>query len=70
MKKQIDLSITGMGCNHCVMTIKNALAGQSGVKDVKVDFDNKEAKITANDDVTPDSLISIIKDLGYSAAVK
>ncbi len=70
MKKQIDLSISGMSCNHCVKTIENALLEKSGVKKVKVNLLKKEASITTNDEITADALISAIKELGYSAAVK
>lgn len=70
MKKQIDLNITGMSCNHCVMTIESALTGKPGVKDVKVDLNKKEARITITDAIEPDALISVIEELGYGATVK
>ena len=70
MKKQIDLNITGMSCNHCVMTIESALNGKPGVKDVKVDLNKKEARITISDAIEPDALIWVIEELGYGATVK
>jgi len=70
MKKQIDLNIAGMSCNHCVMTIESALTGKPGVKDVKVDLNQKEARITIGDAIEPDALISVIEELGYGATVK
>ena len=70
MNKQIELNIEGMSCNHCVMTVTNALSGKSGVKDVKVNLDKKEALLEVNDDVNPDNLISAVKEAGYDASLK
>ena len=70
MKKQIDLTISGMSCSHCVMTVTKALSGEKGVKKVNVDLDKKEATVTAKDNVTPESLIAAVEKSGYKAAVK
>jgi copper chaperone CopZ len=70
MKKQINLNISGMSCSHCVMTVKNALSKENGVKKVNVDLEKKEANVMVKDKVTSESLISAVEKAGYGASVK
>lgn len=65
--KTSKLKIEGMGCQHCVMTVRQALGAVPGVSSVKVeaggasvDFD--EAKVTVEDLV-----VAVIK-AGYKAS--
>jgi copper chaperone len=41
-----QLSIEGMSCQHCVMHVKNALVGVSGVEKAEVDLGKKSATVT------------------------
>jgi len=69
MEKQITLNITGMSCNHCVMTIKNALSQEPGVKNVQVDLESKQAHLQADADIDVNKLITIIQKNGYGASL-
>jgi copper chaperone len=65
MSNVINLKVTGMSCNHCVMNATKALKNVSGVEDVEVTLEPGSAKISGN--MTSDDLISAIIDAGYEA---
>jgi len=50
------------------MAVKKALLKVSGVKDVQVDLDRKEAVVDG--EVDPDLLIRAVEEEGYRASVK
>jgi len=64
---QLDLSISGMSCNACAMSIEKGLNGLHGVE-ATVNFATESARI-AFDTTTADvaTFISMIEGLGYSA---
>ena len=64
---QLDLSISGMSCNACAMSIEKCLNGLPGVE-ATVNFATESARI-AFDSTSADAatFISTIEGLGYSA---
>lgn len=64
----VRLHVEGMTCAHCAMAVKKALLKVSGVKDVQVDLDRKEAVVDG--EVDPDLLIRVVEEEGYRASVK
>ena len=64
---QLDLSISGMSCNACAMSIEKGLNGLPGVEAI-VNFATESARI-AFDSTSADAatFISTIEGLGYSA---
>lgn len=62
MKKRI-LSIEGMSCGHCKMSVEKALYNFSD--DVEVSLEDKIAKLTVKDDITDEQLIDAVKNAGY-----
>ena len=64
---QVDLSITGMSCNACAMTIEKGLNRLNGVE-ATVNFATESARITF-DALQTDTvnLLSIVESLGYGA---
>jgi len=58
-----------MSCQHCVARVQKALQEVPGVLAVSVDLKKGEADITVKDGVTPQSLISAIKNAGYESKV-
>ena len=64
---QVDLSITGMSCNACAMTIEKGLNRLNGVE-ATVNFATESARITF-DALQTDTvnLVSIVESLGYGA---
>lgn len=63
--KEINLSIEGMMCNHCVNHVETALKAVGGVSKVEVSLQNKSAKVVCNDYVDEEALISAVEKAGY-----
>ncbi|EQD43278.1 periplasmic mercuric ion binding protein [mine drainage metagenome] len=69
--KTVTLSVPGMTCPVCPITIKKALSKVPGVERTEILFDKKEAVVTFNDAKTSTkALISATTDAGYLSAVK
>jgi mercuric ion binding protein len=64
--KTVTLSVPGMTCAACPITIKKALTDVDGVTDAEVSFDKKEAVVTLDDTKTSVSaLIEATTNAGY-----
>lgn len=62
----IELKITGMSCQHCVGSVRAALEGVAGVRDVEtLDLDSGRALIEGR--VDPELLVAAVKEAGYAA---
>lgn len=69
--KTITLSVPGMTCATCPITIKAALKKVPGVTDVTVSYERLEAVVTFDDARTnTDALIKATTDAGYPSTVK
>ncbi len=69
--KTITLSIPGMTCATCPITIKAALKKVPGVTDVTVSYERLEAVVTFDDTKTDaEALIKATTDAGYPSTVK
>ncbi|MEK2479146.1 heavy metal translocating P-type ATPase [Streptomyces noursei] len=64
----VDLSITGMTCASCPARIERKLNKLPGVS-ASVNFATGSARIGYPDDVTPQDLVAVVKDMGYGAEV-
>ena len=64
---QLDLSLTGMSCNACAMTIERGLNKMPGVQ-ASVNFATESARISfSNQQTNPGRIIETVKSLGYNA---
>jgi len=64
---QLDLSITGMSCNACAMTIEKGLNHLKGVE-ATVNFATESARVTFDtSQVDTVKLVSLVESLGYGA---
>ena len=64
---QVDLSITGMSCNACAMTIEKGLNRLDGVE-ATVNFATESARVTFDATQTDTlNLVSLVESLGYGA---
>jgi mercuric ion binding protein len=67
----ITLSVPGMTCATCPITIKAALKKVPGVTDVTVSYERLEAVVTFDDAKTNTAaLIKATTDAGYPSTVK
>lgn len=70
--KTINLTISGMTCDHCAITIEAALTKVQGVNKSLVSYINKSAQITAKPEanLNVETLINTVQEAGYSAELK
>ncbi|MBW3567621.1 MAG: mercury resistance system periplasmic binding protein MerP [Proteobacteria bacterium] len=67
----VTLSVPGMTCATCPITVKNALTQVDGVIEAKVTYEPKEAVVTFDDGKTSvDTLTEATKNAGYPSGVK
>jgi periplasmic mercuric ion binding protein len=67
----VALSVPGMTCAACPITLKKTLSKVEGVSKTEVFFDKREAVVTFNDAKTSiQKLIKTTANAGYPAAVK
>ena len=68
--KQLIIPIIGMHCANCATTVGRNLKRMIGVDEAIVSYASERAVIDYDPKrVTPDEMIAMIKDLGYSAAL-
>ncbi len=60
-----NISIEGMSCNHCKMTVEKALYAIDGVTDVSVNLEKKQATIKLSKEVSDDKIKAIISEAGF-----
>lgn len=62
----INLSVEGMSCNHCVMSIKTSVGALDGVENVDVDLAGKKVTVEYNPEkVQAQNIKDTIEDQGY-----
>lgn len=61
------LKVSGMTCNHCVMSVAKALKKVPGVETADVSLEKAQAVVKGSADAQ--ALIKAIKDEGYEAAL-
>ena len=67
----VTLSVPGMNCPVCPITVKKALEKVDGVKKAQVEFKQREAKVTFDDAITStDKLMQATSDAGYPSTLK
>ncbi len=68
---RIELSVPGMDCEACPITVRKALEKTPGVKSAKVDFPTKSAVVEYDPRVTsPERLMKSTANAGYPSAVR
>jgi mercuric ion binding protein len=68
--QSITLSVPGMNCATCPITVKKALTKVAGVSKVEVNLDRREAKVAYDDaKVNVDALTRATKEAGYPSSV-
>lgn len=68
--KSVKLSVPGMTCAVCPITVKKSLINIKGVNTVEVSFENKLAVVTFDDSKTNvEALTAATFDAGYPSTV-
>ena len=69
--KTVTLSVPGMNCDLCPLTIKKAVSRVPGVSHVDASFQKKEAIVTFDDaKTTVDALTKATANAGYPSFLK
>ena len=69
--KTVTLSVPGMNCATCPITVKKAISKVEGVSKVNVTFETREAVVTFDDAKTSvQKLTKATEDAGYPSSVK
>jgi mercuric ion binding protein len=67
----VTLSVTGMKCAACPITIKKALNKVEDVENIEVNLEKKEALVTFDDaKTTVEALLEATKNAGYPSTVR
>jgi copper chaperone len=57
--------VRDMSCNHCVQSIRQAVAAVPGVHKVDVTLENKTVTVEHTPEVGSDTIVAAINDAGY-----
>ena len=63
---KIEITIEGMTCGHCAMSVTNEIATIEGVASVNVDHQAGKAQVEAQG-VTDEQLSAAVEEAGYQA---
>jgi periplasmic mercuric ion binding protein len=67
----VTLSVPGMTCSACPITVKQSLVKVAGVSKADVSFEKKQAVVTFDDAKTNvQTLTNATRDAGYPSTVK
>lgn len=69
--KTVILSVPGMTCEACPITVKKALSKVAGVQKAEVSFENREAVVTFDDAKThTEAMTNATANAGYPSTLK
>lgn len=69
--RTVTLSIPGMSCAACPITVKKALMQVDGVSKVDIDLEKREATVSFDDEKTSvEALTKATTEAGYPSTVK
>src|SRR6056297_673066 len=65
----VQLSLSGMSCNNCALSIEDTIKNLDGVNKVQVNFSSEKAYVEYNPElINPDKIIEEVNKTGYSAS--
>jgi len=69
--KTVTLTVPGMTCSACPLTVRQAISKVDGVNKVDVKFDQREAVVTFDDaKASVQNLTQTTENAGYPSSVK
>jgi mercuric ion binding protein len=69
--KTVTLSVPGMNCDLCPLTIKKAISRVTGVASVEASYEKKQAVVTFDDSKTSvEALMKATANAGYPSTVR
>ena len=61
----IELNVPDMSCDHCVRSIRSAVAGVDGGASCDVDLGAKRVRVTSS--LPPSDFVEALEDAGYKS---
>jgi copper chaperone CopZ len=70
MAEEVNVKVSGMVCSLCAQGIQKKFSGETSVKDLKVNLDDKLVTIHTHDGkvLSDDTIKKIITEAGYNVA--
>ncbi|GAA3949712.1 heavy-metal-associated domain-containing protein [Gordonia caeni] len=62
------VTVTGMTCNHCAMSVREEIEEIPGVTGVAVDVDSGRVEITSTADLDGAAIAAAVTEAGYQLA--
>ena len=66
MSKELNLTIEGMTCGHCAMSVTKELSRLEGASEVAVDAQGGKATLKVDDSVDQAALEAAVSEAGYT----
>jgi copper ion binding protein len=66
MSQTLALNVPDMTCGHCKASVEKALGEIAGVQAVSVDLPNKKVAVQADDQVSVDTLVQALDEVGFT----
>ncbi|EHR59179.1 heavy-metal-associated domain-containing protein [Saccharomonospora cyanea] len=63
---QQTYTVTGMTCQHCVLSVTEEVSEINGVTDVAVDLPTGKVTVTSDRDLGMDEVRAAVEEAGYS----
>ncbi|MBS1837069.1 MAG: heavy-metal-associated domain-containing protein [Actinobacteria bacterium] len=60
-----NFTVSGMTCNHCVMSVTEEVSEVPGVTGVDVDLDSGRMTVTSDEPVDDELVAAAVADAGY-----
>ncbi len=71
VEAHVILKVEGMTCPSCAAAVHLALGRLDGVREAKVSFEGKQARVIYDPaKVTPEQMVRAVDELGYRATVQ
>ncbi len=67
--KNVELEVSGMGCEGCANAVRGALEGVEGVRRAEVSLEGERARALVDDGIDEAALIEALEAAGYGASV-
>lgn len=63
---RLTLEVSGMKCDGCADSVREALQGVDGVEHVEISVDRGEARLRAADGTAREALATAVENAGYA----
>jgi copper ion binding protein len=66
--KELLIGVEGMSCNHCKMAVENEIKELDGVENAEVNLENKNVKVTLDQDLDLEKIYEAIEEAGFEVS--